>query len=173
MCSLCLKLNRTYSISFNSSNVGKFFWSWILKDCIKVQKKKKEGPCLVFTSSTKREIRQFNVVVVQRRERNVRAKLVFCQSRPVFLSSLPSPSSLLKLLNCSMFTTVKRVNISKYQPHKPPDVYKWWYLTHLACFQVPKDQKRRKMGHKVNYLHDTLRGYFANLIYANYFITKC
>ena len=29
------------------------------------------------------------------------------------------------------------------------------------------------MGHKVNYLPDTLRGYFANLIYANYFITKC
>ena len=29
------------------------------------------------------------------------------------------------------------------------------------------------MGHKVNYLHDTLRGYFTNLIYANYFITKC
>ena len=29
------------------------------------------------------------------------------------------------------------------------------------------------MGQKVNYLHDTLHGYFANLIYANYFITKC
>ena len=28
------------------------------------------------------------------------------------------------------------------------------------------------MGHKVNYLDDTLRSYFANLIYANYFITK-
>ena len=29
------------------------------------------------------------------------------------------------------------------------------------------------MGQKVNYLPDTLRGYFADLIYANYFITKC
>ena len=38
----CLKLCRTYSISFNSSNVGKYFWSWILKDCIKVQEKKKK-----------------------------------------------------------------------------------------------------------------------------------
>ena len=32
-----LKICRAYSISFNSSNVGKFFWSWILKACIKVQ----------------------------------------------------------------------------------------------------------------------------------------
>ena len=28
------KLYRAYSISFNSSYVGDFFWSWILKDCI-------------------------------------------------------------------------------------------------------------------------------------------
>ena len=32
-----LKICRAYSVSFNSSNVGKFFWSWILKACIKVQ----------------------------------------------------------------------------------------------------------------------------------------
>ena len=32
-----LKLYRAYSIAFNSSKVGKFFWSWILKACIKVQ----------------------------------------------------------------------------------------------------------------------------------------
>ena len=31
-----LKLYRAYSNSFNSSDVGKFFRSWILKDCIKV-----------------------------------------------------------------------------------------------------------------------------------------
>ena len=31
-----------YSNSFNSSNVGKFYWSWILKDCMKVQEKKKK-----------------------------------------------------------------------------------------------------------------------------------
>ena len=62
---------RAYSISFNSSNVGKFFWSWILKDCIKVEEKKKKVFVLLFPSSTKREIRQFQVVVVQRRQRNV------------------------------------------------------------------------------------------------------
>ena len=49
--------------------------------------KEKESRCLVFTSSTKREIRHFHVVVVQRRQRNVqkkrdaRAKLLFCQSQ--------------------------------------------------------------------------------------------
>ena len=31
-----LKLYRAYSISFNSSNVGTFFWSWILEACTKV-----------------------------------------------------------------------------------------------------------------------------------------
>ena len=33
---------RAYSISFNSSNVGNFFWIWILKNCIKVQEKKRK-----------------------------------------------------------------------------------------------------------------------------------
>ena len=37
-----LKLYCAYSISFNSWNGGKFLWSWILKDCIKVQEKKKK-----------------------------------------------------------------------------------------------------------------------------------
>ena len=37
-----LKLYRAYSNSFNSSNLGKSFWSWIQKDCIKVQEKKKK-----------------------------------------------------------------------------------------------------------------------------------
>ena len=46
--------------------------------------KEKESCCLVFPSSTKREISHFHVIVVQRRQRNVqkkhdeRAKLLFC-----------------------------------------------------------------------------------------------
>ena len=99
-----LKLYRAYSISFNSSNVGKFLWSWILKDCIKVQGNKKNC-CFVFPASTKREIRHFHVVVVATtakkctKKRDARAKLFLCQSKPIaFLpSSLTSPSSLLKL----------------------------------------------------------------------------
>ena len=78
--SRCFKLYRAYSISFNSSNVGKFFWSWILKDCIKVYEKKKESCCLVFPSSTKRAIRHFHVVVVQRRLRNVQKSVMRMQS---------------------------------------------------------------------------------------------
>ena len=38
----CFKLYRAYSISFTSLNVGKCFWSWILKECIKVQEKKRK-----------------------------------------------------------------------------------------------------------------------------------
>ena len=50
----------------------------------KVQEKGKGSCCLVFPSSTKREIRHFHVIVVQRRQRNVqkkrdaRARLLFC-----------------------------------------------------------------------------------------------
>ena len=38
----CFKLYGAYSVSFTQSNVGKFFWSWIPKDSIKVQEKKKK-----------------------------------------------------------------------------------------------------------------------------------
>ena len=95
MNSRCFKLYRAYSVSFDLSNVGKFLWSRILKDCIKVQEKKKENGCFVFQSSTKREIRDFRVVVVQRR-----ANLLFCQSGPVAFSPflLPSLLSLLKVM---------------------------------------------------------------------------
>ena len=42
--------------------------------------KEKESCCLVFPSSTKREIRHFHVVVVQRRLRNVQKSLMHVQS---------------------------------------------------------------------------------------------
>ena len=85
---ICAASNRAYSISFISSNVGKLFWSWILKDSIKVPEKKKK--VVVFCSRPRQnvKIRQFHDVVVQRRQRNVqkkldaRAKLLFCLSFP-------------------------------------------------------------------------------------------
>ena len=47
----------------------------------------KESCCLVFPSSTKREIRHFHVVVVQRRLRNVQKSVMhvqsFCFARPI------------------------------------------------------------------------------------------
>ena len=103
----CFKLYSAYSISFISSNVGNFFWSWILKDCIEVQEKKKGSRCLVFMSSKKREIRQFHVVVVQWRQTEKMYKkawyackvVVLPESKPVAFVTflLTSPSSLLKL----------------------------------------------------------------------------
>ena len=80
MNSLCLKLYPAYSNSLSSSNVGKFFWSWILKTVSKFRKRKGRFLSHVFTSSTKREIRHFHVVVVQRRQRNVQKSMIRGQS---------------------------------------------------------------------------------------------
>ena len=80
MGSRCFKLNRAYSVSFISSNVGEFFGSWILENCIKV--------------------RQFHVVVVQLRQRNVQKSMMqvkSCWFANFLPFSLPSPSLLLKL----------------------------------------------------------------------------
>ena len=64
VCSCWFKLYRAYSISLYSSDVGESFWSCVLKDCIRVQEKKKR--VVVLCSHL-----QFHVVVVQRRQRNV------------------------------------------------------------------------------------------------------
>ena len=56
MNSRCFKLHRTYSTSFNSTNVGKFFWSWILKGCSEVQEKKKKSLSRVHRSLTRRGV---------------------------------------------------------------------------------------------------------------------
>ena len=74
------KLHRAYSNSFSSSNVCKFFWSWILKRLYQSLEKEKESRCIVFTSSTKRKIRQFHVAVVQLRQRNVQKSVMHVQS---------------------------------------------------------------------------------------------
>ena len=51
-----------------------------IEDCIQVRQKGKVNRCLVFMSSTKREIRHFHVVVVQRRLRNVQKSVMHVQS---------------------------------------------------------------------------------------------
>ena len=52
-----LKLYHAYSISFNSSNVGIIlFWSWILKDCIKVQEKKRKVVVLCWSRPRLRNV---------------------------------------------------------------------------------------------------------------------
>ena len=44
--------------------------------------KEEESRCLVFMSSTKREIGHFHVVVVHQKD-DARAKVLFCQSKPI------------------------------------------------------------------------------------------
>ena len=88
------KLYRAYSTPFSSSNVGKFFWSWILTLYRSSGKETK--------TKTKREIRYFHVAVVQWRQRNVHKSVMHVQSccfahLKLFPLSLPSPSPLLKL----------------------------------------------------------------------------
>ena len=99
-----LEINRAYSISFDSSIVGKFFWSLILKDCIKGPEKKRK---VVFLCSRARQIVKLGTymfVVVQRRLRNVQKRVVHVQSCYLpkkliafLLFSLPSPLSMLKV----------------------------------------------------------------------------
>ena len=75
-----------------------FFLELHSKGQYKSSGKQKESCVLVFPSTTKHEIRHFQVVVVQQQQRNVQKSVLFCQSKPGFLPfSLPSPSLLLKL----------------------------------------------------------------------------
>ena len=57
-----------------------FFWELNSKRLYQSSGKEKESCCLVFPSSTKREIRHFHVVVVQRRQRNVQKSVMHVQS---------------------------------------------------------------------------------------------
>ena len=78
------KLNLVYLDPLNMSNAGDFSWSCILKDFTYVQKD--EGKFVVVyisTSSIKRQIRRFHVLVVQwtskkcTKKRDARAELLF------------------------------------------------------------------------------------------------
>ena len=107
--SLCLKLFRAYSISFNSSNVGKFFWSWILKDGIKVHEKKNKFVVLCYRPR-QNAFRKFHVAcsrvtTAEKCSKNVMHVQSCCFKPIAFLPfSLPSPSSLLKLSNWQNWT---------------------------------------------------------------------
>ena len=71
----------------------------------------------LFTSSIKRKIRHFHVVVAQWWLRNARAKLLLCLTNPfLFLAfSLPSPSSLLKLPEQSKLPKATTQNAKAYE----------------------------------------------------------
>ena len=76
----CLRLIELIPSRLIRQMLANFFWSWILKDCINVEEKKRKVVVRLFPPSTKREIRQFHVVVVQRRQRNVQKSVMHVQS---------------------------------------------------------------------------------------------
>ena len=99
----CFKLYHAYSISFNSTNVGNFFWSWILKDCIELDEKKKN--VVVLCSRPPRNVKMGIFTSYSKwRQRNVQKSVMHVQSccfanlnQLRFCSSLwRCPSSLLK-----------------------------------------------------------------------------
>ena len=62
------------------SNVGDFFQKLNSLGPRHSSEKERESRCLVFTSSVRREIGQFQVVVVQRRQGNVQKRVMHVQS---------------------------------------------------------------------------------------------
>ena len=86
------KLRRSYSISFNFSNVGEIFWVESERPYLGLEKEK-ENVCVVLIYLIKRasEIRKVYVAVVQQRLRNVEKSVMhvqnfyFCQSKPIAL----------------------------------------------------------------------------------------
>ena len=79
----CFKLNHIYLNPLNMSNAGDFSWSWILKDLVPVQKEEEKFCRHMSTSSIKRQIRRFHMVVMQwtskkcTKKRDARAELLF------------------------------------------------------------------------------------------------
>ena len=80
----CFKPHHFYSNSFNwngwNVKCWRFFQELNSKGLYLSSLKEKENRCLVFTSSRKREIKKFHVVVVQRRQRNVQKSVMHVQS---------------------------------------------------------------------------------------------
>ena len=81
--SRCFKLHRSFYNSLDLSNAYDFFPGVEFQRTVsKLTKTKRKSVvrCLVFTSSIKREIRKFHVVVVQRRQTNVQKSVMNVQS---------------------------------------------------------------------------------------------
>ena len=100
--------SKTLSCLFHLVQFVRCWWIFLefnSKGLYQSAEKEKGSCCLVFTLSTKSEIRQFHVVVVQRRQRNV-PKSVMCMQSCCFANLsllffcplvLPLSLSLLKL----------------------------------------------------------------------------
>ena len=80
-------LYRDYSNSLTLSNASELVWSWMSINHIQVYKEKQKFRHCLFTSSTKREIGHYHLVVVQWRQRNVQKSVMHVQSCCFALSS--------------------------------------------------------------------------------------
>ena len=69
---------RNYSYWLTLSNVFEPFWIWIPRDHIQVQKAeiKFRRTCCLFTFAIKHEYRHLHVVLVQKRQRNIRKSVM-------------------------------------------------------------------------------------------------
>ena len=79
----CFKLNRSYSVSFNLSNVGEIFWVESQRTVFKFRKRKLTLLCWVYQLPAIKqalEIRKFHVAVEQWRLRNVQKSVLHVQS---------------------------------------------------------------------------------------------
>ena len=87
------KLNRVYLDPLSMSNAGDFSWSWILKGFYSGSKRGRKIRRRMSTSSIKRQIRRFHVVVVQwtskkcTKKRDARAELLFWSLNLLFFWS--------------------------------------------------------------------------------------
>ena len=73
-------LHRDSSSSITLSSVGELFWSWIPEKPYPSSEWERKFQSSLFTSSIKREIRHFLVVVLQWRQRNVQKSVMHVQS---------------------------------------------------------------------------------------------
>ena len=79
----CFKLNRSYSVSLNLSNVGEIFWVESQRTVFKFRKRKLTLLCWVYllpAIKQAREIRKFHVAAEQWRLRNVQKSVLHVQS---------------------------------------------------------------------------------------------
>ena len=99
MHSHCFKLHQSYLISFNLSNVGEIFWFESERTVSKFRKRKRKFLCCAHLLNKAGE---WNLEVSSRsrattarkytKKRDVRAKLFFCQTKPIAFLLLQKPS---------------------------------------------------------------------------------
>ena len=132
MNSHCFTVNRSYSFSFNLSNV----LGLNPKGPYLSLKKEKENFCVVFTYSVKQacEIRKFHVAVVQRRLRNVQK--AWCACKVVVFLNIN-----LLVFNCSRCRRRRRcLNSLLLRSRNFATMVTWRHISPLYITIIPRAQ---------------------------------